>query len=231
MPSTTGALQSEVFTFDDAVQTTTRVTRGGVVVDHTLATFDLQTGDVIDALNRATGALLASATFDGRPSLDPTTCIGSAAFAGLRTGNSNITDVVAFKRERITGRYGPQDRDSGFIRGEISTLSGPTFSGAFRKAIPAGYILGASQTVLLSDTATFYETVQRTVAACPPPPPPPVVPPRVVPPPPAAPPLVTLTGLRIKPSAFRAARSGTSVKPATGQLACDHPAADRLERA
>lgn len=177
-PSTSGLPQSSVGAYDENVAVKVQVLRGGVAIDRYAASFDLASGDVIQVLNDATSALIASVMFDGQPALDATTCVGSASFAGTRTGNSTVYNVYAFKRERVTTPY-TYDRDSDYISSQITTVNGSAFSGTFRKAVPPGYIVGASQTVLLSDGGTFNETVERPVGACPapaPPPPPPAPP-------------------------------------------------------
>lgn len=55
-------------------------------------------------------------------------------------------------------------------------VAGTAFSGTFRRAIPSGHIMRSSQSVGLSETATFEVSVERFAAACLPPAPPVVLP-------------------------------------------------------
>lgn len=164
-----------VGSFDDTAPTRTSVIRAGAVVDHTTLAFELVIGDVITAAHFTTGAVLAQATFDGLPSLDANTCFGSAALSGTRTVGATVNSVFAYKRVRVTtpGRYGGSfDDQQEIIRGSVLTASGANFAGTFRRAIPSGHILSASETVPLTDTATYFASVERDSAACPPPAPP-----------------------------------------------------------
>lgn len=145
--------------------------------------FDIQPGDVVRLLDQTTGALVADIPYDGRPVLDPTTCTGSKNFAGLRSGGATVSNVEAYTYKDATypgGRYGgggTYKQQTGIIDGDVSSVAGDAFSGAFDSAVPAGYILTASQSRNISPTIRLNTTVDRVVGACPPPAPPVATPP------------------------------------------------------
>jgi hypothetical protein len=173
VPTLAGLSTSSVYSYDDTagVSTRTEVIRGGVVVDQKAPTFDLVAGDTIQAFNSTTGGLLAEARFDGLAAFTAGTCVGSAALNGLRNPAGSVDSVYAYKRgAAVSDGYGDYHPQQDVIRGSVLMTVGNRFAGAFRKVIPEGHVLRASQSILLSETASFDVIVERLVAACPPPP-------------------------------------------------------------
>lgn len=150
--------------------------------------FDIQPGDVVRLMDRTTGALIGDVPYDGRPSLSATTCTGSNAFAGLRSGGATVGNVTAYTYKDVTypaGRYGgggTYKQQTGIIDGDVASVSGEAFSGTFDRAIPAGYILSASQSRNVTPTIRLFTLVERFTAGCPPV----VAPPAPAPAPPVA---------------------------------------------
>jgi hypothetical protein len=175
VPTLDGLSTSSVYSYDDTpgVATRTEVVRAGVPVDQSAATFDLVTGDTIQVLDAATGALITQAPFLALPALGASTCVGSAALNGLRNPGGSVDGVYAYKRGVAvaypdgSGSYRAQEE---MIRGSVLMTAGVGFAGAFRKVLPAGHVVRASQSLLLSDTVNYEVTVERLVEACPPPP-------------------------------------------------------------
>jgi hypothetical protein len=177
LPTLDGISTSSVYSYDDNVATRTEVVRAGTAIDQTAPTFDLVPGDSIQVFNRATGALLAVAPFDGAPLLGASTCVGSAGMYGLRNPAGSVDGVYAYKRGALVsdpdGDYRPQEE---IIRGTVLATAGRGFAGAFRKVIPAGHVLRASQSILLSESASYEVAVERLVTDCPPAPAPALAP-------------------------------------------------------
>jgi hypothetical protein len=181
VPTLDGLSTSSVYSYDDTigvgVSTRTEVMRGGVAIDQTAPTFDLIAGDIIQSFNATTGALITQALFDGAPLLGASTCVGSAGMYGLRNPAGSVDGVYAYKRAATTSsQYGDYRPPEDFIRGTVLATAGRGFAGAFRKVIPAGHVLHASQTILLSETASYEVAVERLVADCPPAPAPALAP-------------------------------------------------------
>jgi hypothetical protein len=85
--------------------------------------------------------------------------------------------VYAYKRgAAVSDQYGDYSPQEDLIRGTVLATAGRGFAGAFRKVIPAGHVLRASQTTLLSETASYEVAVERLVADCPPAPAPALAP-------------------------------------------------------
>ncbi|MBJ7331653.1 MAG: hypothetical protein JHC95_17290 [Solirubrobacteraceae bacterium] len=140
-----------------AAQTRTSQTGGSVSV---------KSGDVFNVLDTTTGDTILSYTYDGRPSLDATTCVGQTAFSGQRTGDSEIwLQETGSLSEYMKGTY---------QNGKLGTSGTGTFSGQFPRALTAGRFLLMVQTLRVTDTTGANAWIEiyssSAVAACPVPP-------------------------------------------------------------
>jgi hypothetical protein len=132
-------------------------------------------GDVV-TLEAPVGTLIASETYDGMPTMDPTVCAGSANFSGQRSLGQTVEG-----RYFTATPYGERNRGAA----QVTALTGTTFGGGFLVPLLPGETVAAIEkleTPLPGGPVFTYESENvRPVGACPVPPPPPYVPP----PPPA----------------------------------------------
>lgn len=134
---------------------------------------ELRAGDVATLSDSATGAVVASGTFDGRPVIDAQTCVGRDTFSGLRTGATAVDDVATYRwfhAKRPDGTYeSPASgwRRRGYSTGDVTTLTGDTFGGRFDAPLRKGAIVLASGHRDVSPTLIISSSVERVVGACP----------------------------------------------------------------
>jgi hypothetical protein len=130
------------------------------------------------------GHVVGSNVYDGLPTIDPSTCVGSTNFEGENTSGftvegSHITDTVLSARKHEVER-------SGFGQAQVKSLTGTSFGGDFLAPIPAGatvMVTESLKTALTGEATYTYvsERVEPANASCPVPPPPPPPPPLITP--------------------------------------------------
>jgi hypothetical protein len=104
-------------------------------------------------LTDTTTAQTRTATFTGRPTLTAPPC-GTAAFSGTRDEGSTVDVSASLGDDHVptVQVFGP----------------GTTFSGAFAKALTAGWTVAASQARVIDPALTAFDVVSATVdATCP----------------------------------------------------------------
>jgi hypothetical protein len=123
------------------------------------------------------GRIVGSFVYDGKPSLDPTVCMGSVNFSGQRSTGQTIQGGQFLD---VPGPYGGFERWNS-VQAQITLLSGSTFGGGFLTPLTSGETVWANEsleTPLAGGAVFTYESENvRPVGACPPPPPPPPSPP------------------------------------------------------
>jgi hypothetical protein len=135
-----------------------------------------QVGDTV-YLESPVGHIVGSEVYDGLPSMDPTVCAGSTNFSGQRSENEEVEGsfyTVVPHRTYTAHRRGGE--------AQITSLSGPSFTGHFLQAPALGETVRAVEHLKASlaggETYTYTSENDRPVGACPlppaPPPPPPV---------------------------------------------------------
>jgi hypothetical protein len=142
-----------------------------------------QAGETV-VLESPIGHVVGSNVYDGLPTIDPSTCVGSTNFEGENTSGftvegSHITYTVLSARRHDIER-------SGFGQAQVKSLTGTSFGGAFLAPIPAGATVMVTESLktALSGEATYTyvsERVEPANASCPAPPLPPPPPPLVTP--------------------------------------------------
>jgi hypothetical protein len=136
-----------------------------------------QVGDVV-TFEAPIGTLIASITYDGLPTMDPTVCAGSANFSGQRTVGDTI-EGAAYTMKVDRWVYSVKEHFA-----QITSLSGASFGGSFLVPLAPGETVTATEQfeqTIPQGVFTYKSENTRPVGACPVPPPPPYVPP----PPPA----------------------------------------------
>jgi hypothetical protein len=195
--STTSPSYSETGTIGFAespfAETRVVIKRGESVVAQSSGAFSFlaqvpQVGDVV-TLESPANTPIASVTYDGLPSLDPTVCAGSSNFSGQRSAGATVEGGFYTLH---SGSYQGGEFQTPSARGvaRVSTLSGSTFAGSFPSALTTAQTVFATEEEIspLSGGATFkyFSENERPVGACAAA----VVQPVLSPAPPAAKPLV-----------------------------------------
>ena len=155
------------------------ILRGGAVVASQTGTGFVYlgaapaTGDTVQ-LQSPPGTAFESLVYDGTPTVDASTCIGSRTVSGQRRGSAQVSAAA----------YVPNPASSfgSYQDAQITTLSGSSYAGVFARPLASGDYLfvDESETVPTGyGSFSYYSSFERAVGACPPPPTPP--------PPPAAP--------------------------------------------
>lgn len=142
-----------------------------------------QPGETV-VLESPVGHVVGSDVYDGLPTIDPSTCVGSTNFEGENTSGftvegSYITYTLLSARKHEVER-------SGFSQAQVKTLTGTSFGGNFLAPINAGATVMVSESLksALPGEATYTyisERVEPANATCPAPPPPPAPRPLVTP--------------------------------------------------
>lgn len=144
-----------------------------------------QPGDTV-VLESPVHDVIGSTVYDGLPTIDPSTCVGSANFEGNNTSGftvegSYVVDSLVTPYKRST-----EVKHSNFGQAQVKSLTGTSFGGSFLAPIPSGATVAAKESLKtpLSGEATYTYVSERVEPAnktCPAPPPPPPPPPVVVP--------------------------------------------------
>jgi hypothetical protein len=142
-----------------------------------------QAGETV-VLESPVGHVIGSDVYDGLPTIDPSTCMGSTNFEGENTSGftvegSYITLTLLSARKHEVER-------SGFGEAQVKSLTGTSFGGSFLAPIAPGATVMVTESLksALPGEATYTymsERVEPANARCPAPPPPPPAPPLVTP--------------------------------------------------
>ncbi|GEM_PF-1203278 len=142
-----------------------------------------QPGETV-VLESPIGHVIGSDVYDGLPTIDPSTCVGSTNFEGNNTSGftvegSYVTYTLLSARKREVKR-------SGFGQAQVKSLTGTSFGGSFLEPIASGATVMATESLKTSlpGEATYTYVSERVEPAnrtCPAPPPPPSPPPLVTP--------------------------------------------------
>jgi hypothetical protein len=142
-----------------------------------------QPGDTV-VLESPAGHVIDSDVYDGMPTIDPSTCVGSTNFEGDNTSGftvegSYVTITVVSARDHKWTR-------SGFGQAQVKTLTGTSFGGNFLAPIAPGATAMVTESLksALPEEATYTyvsERVEPANATCPAPPAPPAPAPLVTP--------------------------------------------------
>jgi hypothetical protein len=146
-----------------------------------------QPGDTV-VLESPVGHTVASEVYDGMPTIDPSTCVGSTSFEGDNTAGFTVEGWYAINTLEHPYHRSPERKESDFQLAQVKTLTGTSFGGSFLQPIPAGATVTAKESLksqLASETTFVYESerVEPANETCPVPPAP------VSPPPPLVTPL------------------------------------------
>jgi len=130
--------------------------------------------------------VVGSDVYDGLPTLDPSTCVGSTTFEGNNT--SGFTVEGSYVTYTLLSAKHHDIKESNRGQAQVKSLTGTSFGGSFLAPISAGATVTAKEELKtpLAGEATYVYISERTEPAnktCPAPPSPP--------PPPPPPPLVT----------------------------------------
>jgi hypothetical protein len=142
-----------------------------------------QVGETV-VLESPIGHVIGSDVYDGLPTIDPSTCVGSTNFEGENTSGftvegSYVTYTVVSARKHEWPR-------SGFGEAQVKSLTGTSFGGNFLAPIAPGATVMVTESLktALPGEATFTyvsERVEPANATCPAPPPAPAPLPLVTP--------------------------------------------------
>ncbi len=142
-----------------------------------------QPGETV-VLESPVGHVIGSNVYDGLPTIDPSTCVGSTNFEGDNTSGftvegSYITLTLLSARKHEVTR-------SGFGQAQVKSLTGTSFGGNFLAPIASGATVMVTESLksALPGEATYTyvsERVEPANATCPAPPPPPAPRPLVTP--------------------------------------------------
>jgi hypothetical protein len=131
-----------------------------------------QPGETV-VLESPVGHVIGSDVYDGLPTIDPSTCVGSTNFEGENTSGftvegSYVTITVVSARDHKWTR-------SGFGQAQVKSLTGTSFGGNFLAPIAPGATVMVTESLksALPGEATYTyvsERVEPANAACPAPP-------------------------------------------------------------
>jgi hypothetical protein len=142
-----------------------------------------QPGDTV-VLESPIGHVIGSNVYDGMPTIDPSTCVGSTTFEGENT--SGFTVEGSYITYTLVSAKHHDIKTSGFGQAQVKTLTGTSFGGSFLAPIASGATVNVKESLKtpLAGEATYTYISERTEPAnktCPTPPPPPPPPPLVTP--------------------------------------------------
>jgi len=142
-----------------------------------------ETGETV-VLESPVGHTIGSVVYDGMPTIDPTTCIGSANFEGENTAGYTVEGSYVVDSLVKPYHHSPEKKETGFQQAQVKTLTGTSFGGNFVQPIPSGATVSVTEslkTPLSSEETFLYESERlepankSCPAPAPPPPPAPVV--------------------------------------------------------
>jgi hypothetical protein len=142
-----------------------------------------QPGETV-VLESPVGHVVGSDVYDGLPTIDPSTCVGSTNFEGENT--SGFTVEGSYITYTLLSARKHEVKRSGFGEAQVKTLTGTSFGGSFLAPIAAGATVMVTESLksALAGEATYTyisERVEPANATCPAPPAPPPAPPLVTP--------------------------------------------------
>ncbi len=142
-----------------------------------------QPGETV-VLESPVGHVIGSDVYDGLPTIDPSTCVGSTNFEGENT--SGFTVEGSYVTYTLLSARKHEVQRSGFSQAQVKTLTGTSFGGSFLAPIAPGATVMVTESLksALPGEATYTyvsERVEPANASCPAP----------APTHPAPPPLVT----------------------------------------
>jgi hypothetical protein len=130
------------------------------------------------------GHVVGSDVYDGLPTIDPSTCVGSTNFEGDNT--SGFTVEGSYITLTLLSARKHEVKPSGFGVAQVKSLTGTSFGGSFLAPIAPGATVMVTESLksALPGEATYTyvsERVEPANATCPAPPPPPPPAPLVTP--------------------------------------------------
>ncbi len=139
-----------------------------------------QTGETV-VLESPVGHVIGSTAYDGMPTIDPTTCVGSTTFEGENTSGFTVEGSYVMDSLVTPYKKPTELKQSGFEQAQVKSLTGTSFGGSFLQPIPAGATVTAEEslkTPLAGEETYLYvservEPANKTCPSAPPPPPPP----------------------------------------------------------
>jgi hypothetical protein len=142
-----------------------------------------QSGETV-VLESPSGHVIGSTVYDGLPTIDPSTCVGSTTFEGNNT--SGFTVEGSYVTYTLLSAKKHEKKESNFGQAQVKSLTGTSFGGSFLQPIASGATVMAKESLKtpLSGEATYTyisERIEPANATCPAPPPPPPPPPLVTP--------------------------------------------------
>ncbi len=143
-------------------------------------------------LESPVGHVIGSIVYDGMPTIDPTTCVGSANFEGENT--SGYTVEGAYQLDSLVTPYHrlTEKLETDFQLAQVKSLTGTSFGGSFVQPIPSGATVSVTESLKTplssasspqGETTFLYESehVEPANKTCPTPPAPPPSTPLVTP--------------------------------------------------
>ncbi len=142
-----------------------------------------QPGETV-VLESPIGHVVGSDVYDGLPTIDPSTCVGSTNFEGENT--SGFTVEGSYITYTLLSARKGEVKKSGFGQAQVKSLTGSSFGGSFLAPIAAGATVMVTESLksALPGEATYTyvsERVEPANANCPAPPAPPPPAPLVTP--------------------------------------------------
>jgi len=143
-----------------------------------------QAGETV-VLESPVGHVVGSTVYDGMPTIDPSTCVGSTTFEGENTSGFTVEGSYVIDSLVTPYKKPTELAQSGFQQAQVKSLTGTSFGGSFLQPIPAGATVTAEEslkTPLGGEETYLYvsERVEPANKACPSAPPPPPPPPPLV---------------------------------------------------
>jgi hypothetical protein len=141
-----------------------------------------QPGETVE-LESPVGNVVGSDVYDGLPTIDPGTCVGSTNFEGDNT--SGFTVEGSYVVYTLLSARKHEVRRSDFSQAQVKSLTGTSFGGSFLTPIVPGATVMVTESLKspLAGEATYTyvsERVEPANATCPAPPPPAPPPPPLV---------------------------------------------------
>jgi hypothetical protein len=144
-----------------------------------------QPGDTV-VLESPGGHVIGSTVYDGLPTIDPSTCVGSTTFEGENTSGFTVEGSYVTYSLVTPYKHPTEVKRSNFGQAQVKSLTGTSFGGSFLAPLSSGATVMATESLKtpLAGEATYNYVSERVEPAnktCPTPAPPPRPPPLVTP--------------------------------------------------
>ena len=105
-----------------------------------------QAGETV-VLESPVGHVVGSAVYDGMPTIDPSTCVGSTTFEGENTSGFTVEGSYVIDSLVTPYKKSTELAQSGFQQAQVKSLTGTSFGGSFLRPIPAGATVTAEESL------------------------------------------------------------------------------------